>query len=194
MHALAPRYFFRPTACAAADPRDWVEQGGKDEDALKAAIALSQLATHPISECVVGLRDALPRGSLLPHVSDFQLRPGTTSLSLPKTYLRSWPSMVMRLWLSMQQQPCPPLILCCGGAVPTAIHIDSHAGIMPPPACSPMSKPDHPQLCSPRAGRLLRGHTTSCCRGGLQGAVQAVTTSTGPQFWCLRFRPPCAGL
>ena len=94
LHALAPRYFLRPTACAAADPRDWVAQGGKDEDALKAAIALSQLATHPISECVVGLRDALPRGSLLPHVSDFQLRPGGPSYMLQGRW-----EVVWRVWL-----------------------------------------------------------------------------------------------
>ena len=51
-------------------------EGGQDEAALAAAVALSQLATHPISECVVGLKGALPPGSRLPHVTEFQLRPG----------------------------------------------------------------------------------------------------------------------
>ena len=43
---------------------------------LQAAVALSQLGSHPISECMVGLRPRLPPGSSLPEVSDFTVRPG----------------------------------------------------------------------------------------------------------------------
>ena len=55
--------------------------------AVTAAVALSQLGSHPISECMASMNSSLPSDIALPQVLDFRVQPGKPWLERPATNL-----------------------------------------------------------------------------------------------------------
>ena len=186
--SLAPDQVRPPTqeaehACAG----DWLQRtltarGAGDVAALSAAVALSQLGSHPISECVAALNASLPSDVGLPEVADFRVRPGQS----PSSWARV-PSLHCSRQHGATRQagsrgPCSRMPPVASWSMQATGSQELHQACCLPVWLSVSPGRDAVWVCTKLLTRLQE--TAWCCSGpAARGTVQAGSRSCTPPVW-----------